>query len=83
MRVDPDAGKLLRMPACINLVVKEIGDRRIVERNGDISAGLADQDDVFDEPGLPGIGNPEAANFGGSAVTQVDQFGPGIRAEFQ
>ena len=83
VRMNPDPGKLFRMPACVDLIVKEIGDRRIVESDGDFSAGLADQDDVPDESGLPGIGNPEPTNFGGSAVTQVDQLGPGIRAEFQ
>ena len=83
MRVNPDPGKLLGMPTSVDLIVKVIGDCCIVESDGDFGAGLADQDDVFDEPGLPGIGNPEPTNFGGSAVTQVDQLGPGMRAEFQ
>lgn len=83
MCVDPDASKLLGMPTSVDLIVKVIGNCRIVESDGDFGAGLADQDDVLDEPGLPGIGNPEPTNFGGSAVTQVNQLGPGIWAEFQ
>ncbi len=83
MRVNPDPGKLLGMPTSVDLVIKVIGNCRIVESDGYFGAGLADQDNVLDESGLPGIGNPEPANFSGSAITQVDQLGPGIRTEFQ
>lgn len=83
MRVNPDPGKLLGMPTSVDLIVKVIGNCRIVESDGDFGAGLADQDDIFDEPGLPGISNPESAHFGRTAVTQVDQLGPGIWTEFQ
>ena len=67
--MNPDPGKLLGMPTSVDLIVKVIGNCRIVESDGDFGAGLADQDDVFDEPGLPGIGNPEAAHLSRTAVT--------------
>ena len=78
--MNPDPGKLLGMPTSVDLIVKEIGDCRIVESDGDFGTGLADQNDVLDESGLPGIGNPETAHFCRTAVTQVDQLGPGKRA---
>lgn len=81
--MDPDPGKLFRMPTGINLIIKEISDSCIIEGHSRLGTCLTDKNNVFDEPGMLGIGNPKAPHFGGSPVTQVNQFGPGIRAKLQ
>ena len=47
MGVDPDPAELLRLAAGVDLGVKEVGHRLVVERHVDRRASLPDQADVF------------------------------------
>ncbi len=81
MRVYPDPPKLFGVPSSINLVVKEIGDGSIVKGDRDVGAGLLDQDDVLHEFWIVRFRNSKTTDLGRPAITQVNQLGPGIRAE--
>ncbi len=49
MGVDPDSTKLLRAESCIDLIVKEIRHRFIIEGNMDHRAGLFHELQVLDQ----------------------------------
>jgi hypothetical protein len=49
MSVDPDSAELFRPATRIDLIVKEVGHRLVVELDVRPSAGLLDELDIFDK----------------------------------
>ena len=83
MRVDPDPRELLRPPARVDLLVKEVRHRLVVEFDVDRRADLFDQRDVFDQQQVAGGGQAEPADLGAAQVTQEQEFRPGRGREPQ
>lgn len=71
MRMNPDPRKTLRRQPSVNLFVKEVGDRPIVELHGHGRAGLSDKPYIFDQQRISGGRDSEAADFGGAEVAPV------------
>ena len=70
MGVDPNSGELFRSPSCVNLLVKEIGYRFIVECNMRPGADLFDKLHILDEQQVVAGCDTESANLGVPEVTQ-------------
>ena len=85
MGVDPRAGELLGATACIDLLVEELGDRRIVELDRDRRAALPHEPDIFDQEQIVGRTDPEPAHFRVTLIPQIQEFGPrrGAEAEYR
>ena len=81
MRVNPDPAKLLGTQPAINLLIKELGDRLVLEGDRDDRAVLAHQHEVFDQQQIVSGGNPEAPDFGLAEITQEQELGPRGRME--
>ncbi len=69
--MNPDSTKLLRAKACIDLIVKEIRDRIIVESHMSQRAGLFHQLQILHQQQIVLRGNPKASDFGVTIITQV------------
>ena len=74
--MNPDARKTLRRQALIDLFVKKVGDRRVIEFHGHGRAGLFHEPHVFDQERISGGRDSEAADFGGAEVAPKYQLGP-------
>ena len=81
MSVDPDSGELLGPSPCIVLLIKQVGDRFIVEGNVSPGADLRDQLEILDQQQVVGGGDSKSADLGRPAITQEQQLRPGGRAE--
>ncbi|MBL9090912.1 MAG: hypothetical protein JNL96_06785, partial [Planctomycetaceae bacterium] len=71
MRMDPKARKTFRRQAQINLLVKKVGNRAIVELYGYGRADLTDETHIFNQERISGGRDSEAADFGGAEVAPV------------
>jgi len=83
MGMDPDPREAGRIQTPVNLVVEEVGDRIVTETDRHRGAGLLDEDNVFHQQRIIGRRQAEAADFGLTQITQVQEFRPGIRGEQQ
>ena len=70
MRMNPDSGKLFRLPALVHLLVEEVGDRFVVECDVCPRTVLLDKLHVFYQQQVIGRCDPEPADFGLSKITQ-------------
>ena len=69
MGVDPDSTKLLRAESCIDLIVKEIRHRFIIEGNMDHRAGLFHELQVLDQQQIRRGRDSKAADLRMSIIT--------------
>jgi hypothetical protein len=69
MGVDPDPTKLLRADSCIDLIVKEIRHRFIIEGNMDHRAGLFHELQVLDQQQIRRGCDSKSANFRITIIT--------------
>jgi len=81
MGVNPHPRKTFRRQATIDLLVKEIRHRPVVELHGHGGTDLLYQANVFNQQRILGDGDSEAADFGGAEVAPIQQFRPGGRRE--
>ena len=68
MGVNPNARELFRLPPGVDLFVKKVRHRAVVELNGHGGTALLHEPDVFDQERISGIRDSEAADFGGAEV---------------
>ena len=83
MRVQPQSEEPLRRKAGVNLLVKEVGHRIVVECDGNDRRPLSDQPHVFNEQQVALGAHAKSADFGVSQITQKQQLRPGKRTESQ
>jgi hypothetical protein len=81
MRVNPNASELFRATTGVDLLVKEVGHRIIIEFHGHFGADLTDQLYVFHEPQIVCRGDTEAADFCIASITQEQQLRPYVPSE--
>ena len=81
MRVQPYPAKVRGMATLIDLFVKEVRHRVVVESNGHAGALLLHEPDVLDEHRVVGFGDCEPTDFRRAVVTQEQQLGPRVRGE--
>ena len=81
MGVNPQSRKTFRRQAAIDLLVKEIRHRPVVELHGHGGTDLLYQANVFNQQRILVGGDSEAADFGGAEVAPIQQFRPSGRRE--
>jgi hypothetical protein len=79
--MDPQAAHLLRSSPGIHLAIEEIGHRRVVEKNRNATANLADEQNVVDMKQIVGRRNSKPADLCFAQVTQAQEFRPGNGAQ--
>jgi len=83
MGVQPDAGELFRLAPQVHLLLKEIGDRRIVKSNRDLGTALLHGEELLDQQRIVRGRNAKAADLGTTGMTKTLQFRPGRGGEPQ
>jgi len=83
VRMDPKSPKLRWMKTIVDLLVKELRHRQIVELHAGVRAGLSHQANIGYQQRILSACDPEAADLRVSQVTQRKELGPGRRREPQ
>lgn len=73
--------ELFRLPSGVDLLVKKVRHRAVVELNGHGGTALLHEPDIFDQERIMGGRDSEAADFGGAEVAPEQQFRPSRRRE--
>jgi len=79
--MQPDSSELLRLSAKVDLSVKEIADRTIIELDTDARHLLFDDDEIHYREQVVRVRDAEATDFTGRLVSEVQEFGPRRGAE--
>lgn len=69
------------MPPGVDLLVKKVRHRAVVELHGHGGTTLLHEPDIFDQEQIMSGRDSEAADFGGAEVAPIQQFRPGGRRE--
>lgn len=83
MGMDPNPGKLIGPAPEIDLLVKKFGHRLVVERYRYAGASLLNEHQIGHKQRIRHTTDPEAADFGRTGITEIQQFAPGGGAESQ
>jgi hypothetical protein len=81
--MNPNSGELLWSFARVDLLIEEFGDGFVIKSDGHRRTVLPDQYKVFHKKQVLRIRDSKPADFGRSAVAQIQQFCPSPRAEPQ
>ena len=81
--VNPDPATLFRATTEVDLLLKVLSHRDVIERDKCLGATLADKLDLLDQQQVIRASDAERADFGRADVTQEQQLGPGCRREPQ
>jgi hypothetical protein len=68
--MDPDASKLLRLPAEVHLIFEELGDGHIIERDERLGAVLLDKHEIRHTQQIIRFRDAKPTDLGRAEITQ-------------